>query len=123
MDTKGLLGRHSFKWIIEIDPLDLGIAKTEPVQNRSSIHKIKLSPHAIDRASQRVWKVWRRTRDGNEGLHTWLASNARIAYGKGLDVKNRACHNGCRFVYHDGKWPVVITVHRWKQEPEVKDAV
>jgi hypothetical protein len=39
--------------------------------------KLNITPHAIDRASQRCLDLWLDTRDNyEEGLYTWLHKNA-----------------------------------------------
>ena len=132
MDTHGMVcdfGKHDGElytripvgyllWMVQCGHSRADIAQAELDRRGTVVPQIEISPHAINRASQQCLGVWQRTRKNDEGLHTWLERNAILAHEKGLDEEGRACHNGMRFVFEPGKWPVVKTVQR---RPSVKE--
>jgi hypothetical protein len=81
-----------------------------------------VSGHAVDRASTRLHRLWKKTRRDGEGLHSWLCRVAAAALKKGTRNGDRVTHDGVVFVFRmDGEWPVLATVHRKHELPEVKD--
>lgn len=47
--------------------------------------RVDVTAHAVNRASQRLLKVWRKTRNGDEGIYAWLArmsERAILHHGK-----------------------------------------
>lgn len=86
---------------------------------------VNVTAHAFDRASQRVWKVWRKTRQGNEGLATWLRRNAVEAIKHRKNNQNeRLTYNGVVFVFNfSNPHPVLQTVMKVKHKPRSVRAI
>lgn len=66
---------------------------------------VEISGHAIDQASKRVLKIWRKERSSGEGLHHWLVriSEKALANTKGLDKNGRTYHMGMKLVFAQGE--------------------
>lgn len=76
---------------------------------------IDISAHAIDRASQRLLKHWRKMREGDEGLHAWLARISMDAIAHHGKREGQLTYRGIVFdVTPDGVWPTVRSVWRDK---------
>lgn len=84
---------------------------------------IELSGHAIDRASTRLQSYWLETREGDEGLYSWLARIAKEAYDASgmptfdedtVDRKSQDIEiyrNGIKMVFMIGRYyPVLKTI-------------
>jgi len=97
-------------WMVQAEHSKANIARAELERRGTTMPEIELSAHSVDRASQRCLNIWQETRNGDEGLYSWLARVAFEAYQGGLDEQGRADHMGMRFVYQPGEWPIVKTV-------------
>jgi len=96
-------------------------AQAELDRRGTTIPTVEISGHAIDSASIRCRRIWHEHREKTEGLHSWLAKNAGIAYEACPRDKDRIDHLGVTWVFdHDGRWPVLKTVWRAKEK---RDAV
>lgn len=128
INTHGLIvdfGRHKntpwtrvplgyLKWMIRSEHDKKDIAKAEMDRRGSHTPECEISGHAIDRASQSCISRWMDNRDGNEGLHAWLARSVMEAVGGAgeRDARERYIHNGLKMVIQmeAHHWPVLITV-------------
>lgn len=61
-------------WLANESKLWSPIVQAELARRGTSIqYTVDIRGHAIDRASQRLWKLWLNTRKSkDEGLHSWL---------------------------------------------------
>jgi len=66
---------------------------------------VEISGHAIDQASKRILKVWRKERRPNEGLHRWLTRTCEKALRNtnGLDKDGRIYYMGLKLVFAQGE--------------------
>jgi len=85
-------------------------ARTELARRGTILEmQFEISGHAVDRASQRCLGVWRKDRDGDEGLYKWL--HRRGAEALGLAKDDKATHIGIKWVFErDCEWPILKTV-------------
>lgn len=103
------------RWIVnekDIDPSVKDIASAELKRRGTKIPTVQLSPHAIDRFSERYLSVFinYRSGGGEHGLYTWLSMAAAEAH-KHVDREGKGKHMGMTFVFKDGaQWPIVKTV-------------
>lgn len=87
------------------------IAKAE-LDRRGTVVKntVEVTPHAIDRASLRLRKVWHGTSKEGEGIYTWLsrvADEAIREVGSNSVIKFK----GIKFVFKLGNnYPILKTV-------------
>lgn len=88
------------------------IARAELNRRGTVMPDIEASGHAIDRASLQCWRVYKLTRNDNEGLHAWLLRVGMDAYRNGKKLKSgKIIHMGMKFVFEDGEeFPVIKTV-------------
>jgi len=73
--------------------------------------KVRVTYHALDRASQRLLHRWEKERHPEEGLYSWLW---RMACRAGQNVTSDAIvrYRGIRFVFRKkGKRIVLATVY------------
>lgn len=89
------------------------IAKAE-LDRRGTVisSEVELSPHAIDKASLRVRKIWHETAlSADEGLYTWLSRVATEASKTVEGKPERVEYLGITFVFKWGNiYPVLKTV-------------
>jgi hypothetical protein len=81
---------------------------------------LDVTGHAVDRASQKLLKLWRHDRDGSEGLHSWLARVAQEALEKKppAGAPERRHHKGIRFIFKfEFGWPVLQSVAKLNRTP------
>ena len=100
------------RWMVNINH-DQGVEAEEELKRRGSIlPTMEISGHALDRASQRLLSVWLETREGQEGLYTWLLKKAQKALKEGaVEEAHTRIVDGVRFVFEmDNKWPVIKSV-------------
>lgn len=133
MDTHGLrinFGRHNgtlytqvpvsyLKWMVQCHHRQAAIAQAELDRRGTHTPDLDVSGHALDRASQQCLDIWRRTRKSHypyhphEGLHAWLCRMAAEALEADRpDPRGGYLHQGMRFVFEPGAWPVLKTVMR-----------
>lgn len=61
-------------WLVnQPESTNTRIAKKEIRRRGSKVPEVFISGHAIDRASLRCLKYWKKDRKEKEGLHAWLA--------------------------------------------------
>ena len=73
--------------------------------------KVRITNHALDRASQRLLHRWQAERYPGEGLYSWLW---RLACNAGQDVTSDAViwYRGIRFAFRKrGKKVILATVY------------
>jgi len=74
-------------------------------------NKIRVSYHALDRASQRFLHKWKKERQPEEGLYTWLWRLA-CRVGQKVTSDTVVSYKGMRFVFRKkGKRIVLVTVY------------
>lgn len=75
-------------------------------------HEVELSPHAIDRASLRVRKIWHETAlNDDEGLYSWLSRVANEACKSVKGKPERITYLGIVFIFKQGNiFPVLKSV-------------
>lgn len=92
------------------------IAAAELKRRGSVTPHLTITGHALDRASQTCLRIWKRTRQESEGLHTWLVRLCEEALKKRKRNAlrgERITHQGLRLVFDfEGTWPVLMTVMR-----------
>jgi uncharacterized protein (DUF3820 family) len=73
-------------------------------------HDVEITPHAVDKASLRLRKIWHQTCNENEGIYTWLsrvASQAIVEKGKNEIIR----YIGIKFIFKIGNnYPILKTV-------------
>jgi len=75
------------------------------------MNKVRITHHALDRASQRLLHRWKEERYPGEGLYSWLY---RLANKVGQDVKADTVlwYRGIRFAFRKrGKKVILATVY------------
>lgn len=74
--------------------------------------RVSVTFHAVDRASLRVWKIYRSTRGRSEGICQWLRRMAGEAIVENVTRKKGLVRHGVvfRFVHKPDGTPVVVTV-------------
>lgn len=107
--------RHLLKMVSEGDP-EADVARAELQRRGTRIENLEVSAHAVDQASKQLLRIWRKDRQRDEGLYTWLG---RVA---GAGLVDAAAHGrdpqrfdfqGITFVFdNDGVLPVLLTVYR-----------
>lgn len=111
------------RWMIRANHQLADTAQAELERRGSRMPPIEASSHAIDRASQRCLKVWKQTRDGDEGLCTWLCrlGAEALAKAEGAETTHYA---GMRWTFkYDGGWPVIVTVARLNRNTPSRQGV
>jgi len=99
------------------------LAAAELERRGSILPAIEISPHAIDRASQRLldlyWAMRLETGDGVEGLYSWLHRLALAAW-QARTNDFTAENGGVKFVYdpNGSEYPTVKTVMLAKRDPD-----
>jgi len=90
------------------------IAKAE-LDRRGTVvsHEVDISPHAIDKASLRVRKIWHETAlNPDEGLYSWLSRMATEAL-KTNPKAEKIIYKEIKFVFKQGNiYPTLKTVYR-----------
>ena len=101
-------------WMVRDNQPGAGLALAELVRRGVTLPKMDISGHAIDRASQRLWRIWRKMRVEDEGLHHWLRRAALAAWNSRDPAKplpEILTRDGIRFVFEvTGNWPTLKTV-------------
>ncbi len=91
-------------------------AQEELDRRGTVIPELEVSGHAVDRASQRCLKVWRKERKEDEGLHHWLVRMSMEAINV-HGLKEKIHYKGLKMVFTvDNKWPTLKTVMPRKQK-------
>jgi hypothetical protein len=90
---------------------DKKIAKSELNRRGTNLqHDVEITPHAVDKASLRVRKIWHQTCNENEGIYTWLsriAGQAIAEKGKNEIIR----YLGIKFIFKIGNnYPILKTV-------------
>lgn len=103
------------KWLVNSGTQYANIAQSElDRRGITTPTDLEISGHAIDRASLFCWKVWRETRQKEEGIHSWLYKIANIALTEGVVVgedKEGREYLGLKFVFQFGEiYPTLITI-------------
>ena len=84
---------------------------------------VSITPHAVDRASERCISLWRRTHQPGEGLYGWLlrlstealkdGTKRRPGSGNDREYHHRIAYAGLLFCFdNSGARPVLTTVLR-----------
>lgn len=107
-------------WMVDAGHQDAAIAQAELDRRGAVKPEIKISGHAIDRASLACRKIWHQTaKDANEGLHAWLHRVSLEALGQGFTAIDRhggenevvKVHLGMKFAFQIGEvYPSLKTV-------------
>ena len=107
------------RWMVQVGHRQADVAKAELDRRGTTIPKIEVSGHAIDRASLSLRKTWHETRGEDEGLHAWLCRIAAEGRDKGeQDEEGRYHYLGIKLVFEEGAYPVLKTCHPSKRKPE-----
>jgi Putative quorum-sensing-regulated virulence factor len=130
MNTHGVIlpfGRHKgelltrvpvsyLKWMVNQPEMAANwrsLAKAEFERRGDTLPKVEVSGHAIDNASLRVRKIWRRTAlNKEEGLYSWLMRITLEAREKGeLLEDGQISYLGMKLVIEPGaEFPVLKTI-------------
>jgi hypothetical protein len=108
------------KWMVTSGNSNAGRALAEMKERGTITPDLDVTGHALDRASQSCLKAWRHDRQGQEGLHSWLARVAMEALKKRAPTgaPERRTHKGIRFVFKfEFGWPVLQTVVKLARRP------
>ena len=132
MNTHGVrcdFGRHRgelytripvsyLRWMVNSDHSRKNIAESELSRRGTSFPELEISGHAIDRASLRCLDIWRKNRNDDEGLNSWLArvsAEAIESVSGNISNNRKVGYLDMLFVFEVmGKWPVLKTVMRQK---------
>jgi hypothetical protein len=102
------------QWMVQGNHSMAGEAASELARRGTTVPELDVSGHAIDRASTRLWRHWRRDRTDDEGLHHWLHRVAVEAWKSRDPAKplpETLKRRGIRFVFEvSGNWPTLKTV-------------
>lgn len=113
------------RWMVNQDTRDADIAKAELARRGISLldRPVEISGHAIDSASLRLAKYWKRDHQDDEGLHAWLMRKAVDALDHHkADGQGRIHHNDVRFIFEFGElYPTLKTV-MWKPKNSGKQS-
>lgn len=106
-------------WMVQCGHSRQEIAKAELDRRGTTVPNIEVSGHAIDSASLRLRKRWHETaKSKDEGLHSWLIRVAEEALErKKPNSDGVVFHNGIKFVFDFGEWPVLKTCMPTKEKP------
>ncbi|MFA5183584.1 MAG: hypothetical protein WC405_19935 [Syntrophales bacterium] len=130
MNTHGVIltfGRHKgelltrvpvsyLKWMLnepQMAPNWRDLAKAEFERRGDTLPKVEVSGHAIDKASLRVRKIWRRTAlNKDEGLYSWLMRITLEAWENGEKLENgKISYLRMKLVIEPGvEFPVLKTI-------------
>jgi len=124
MNTHGMkvdFGKHTgelytrvpvsyLKWMVQCNHSRGEIAQAELDRRGTVTPDVDVSGHAIDSASLRLRKKWHETAKENEGLHAWLIRMCQEALLNKIDNNGAVKHNGIKFIFQPGKWPMLKTV-------------
>ena len=103
------------RWMVNVRHPKADIAEAELNRRGTTLPTLEISHHAIDRASVHLLDKWRKWRQKDEGLYSWLHRVANQAWQKDQSA-DRVEFGGIVFVFErDGAWPVVKTVIRSKR--------
>lgn len=106
------------KWLIN-QPEELpqfagnkDIARAELERRGTTIsHEVEISPHAVDKASLRVRKIWHETSKEGEGLYSWLSRVATEALKTVEGKPDKIKYLGIKFIFKQGnEFPILKTV-------------
>ena len=105
-------------WMVNSVHTMADIAQAELDRRGAVQPTVGVTGHAIDRASQRLVRLWQDSRDAtkDEGLHAWLTRLATEALdanqGARSDTDTRTLrHRGVLWVFEwGGRWPVLKTL-------------
>ena len=128
MNTEGLVcdfGKHEGElytripinyllWMVNIGHSRTEIAEAELARRGTTLPRIEVSGHAINRCSLRLLRTWERLRKDEEGIHAWLCrvGEEALEHGK-RDDQGRVLYMGMKFVFkQEAVWPVMLTVMR-----------
>lgn len=119
--------RSYLEWMVQVRHDLAGVAKAELDRRGSKVPEMDLSPHAVDRASQRLLSRWYKDcKASGEGLHSWLSRKAREAYELILDGSDTIVYEGVKYVFQaDGAFPslksvMIASSHKQKSKAKVK---
>lgn len=108
------------QWMCDVGHQDAAYARAELDRRGTTFPEIKVSGHAIDRASLSCRKIWHQTaKDANEGLHAWLHRVSLEALATGFTAIDRhggekevvKVHLGMKFAFQLGEcYPTLKTI-------------
>lgn len=93
------------RWMIDCKHSRAEVAQAELDRRgvTATDNNIEISGHAIDSASMRCHKAWRKDRGSQEGLHAWLLRLCDEALGElEMGDDNRIIHKGVILVFNKG---------------------
>ena len=99
--------------IAEAGGVDAKSAALELERRGTAKAEVKITNHAIDRASTHCRRIWLGTRRQDEGLFTWLQRVTQAALVHGEDVAaEKINYAGMTFTIQiDRNEPVLVTIH------------
>lgn len=100
------------RWMVNQHTQQSDLARAEIDRRGSKLPQIEISGHAIDRASLRCSRIWRESRDGEEGLYSWLERMTLEAIQHGAETKSgKIEYRGMYFVVEQGEeYPVLKSI-------------
>lgn len=101
------------RWMVNENAPMADMAKAElERRGNTDFPKVEVSGHAIDRASLRVQKVWRKTMLDDEGLHAWLQRMTLEALERGTQIKKEKYkyQNMSLVIFKGEEYPVLKSV-------------
>lgn len=103
------------KWMVNAEHQHANIAKAELERRGTPTPELDVSGHALDRASVDCLDIYRKTRNDNEGIYSWLCRVSVSALEMPMDSKGNYRYYGMVFAFErDVCWPVLKTVMREK---------
>ncbi len=101
------------RWMVRAQHEMAEAALAELERRGAHVPALEVTGHAIDRASTRCLKQWKRSRKPDEGLHAWLSRITLEAIQKHGRSRGVLRHEGMKLVLvEDGAYPVLTTVMR-----------
>lgn len=106
------------RWMVQCGHSQEDVARAELDRRGTVLPIIEISGHAIDRASIRLLKHWKRTAKSNdEGLHAWLCRICVEAVKENEpDENGNVYYDGIKLVFSTGEWPVLKTCMAMKNK-------
>lgn len=105
------------KWMINEGTQQRDLAAAELKRRGTVTPELEISHHAIDRASTRLERVWKKDReDPEEGVYTWLHRVALRAWKEGERLASGKVRIGCaghilKMAFEEGEvWPILKTI-------------
>ena len=107
------------KWMVNVKSRGAAIANAELERRGTPTPELDVSGHALDRASVECLDIYRKTRNDDEGIYSWLCRVSVSALKMPMDSNGNFRYYGMVFAFErDVCWPVLKTVMREKSHDD-----